>query len=350
MSSVPIRPTGTSSSRTLVRGLIARHVVGHGGEDQLLAFARQAWPREDEHAITKAAIGALGNDGTWDRLTADFLQDVRQRTVLGRMGFRRLPFHVRMLAASEGATGYWVGEGNPIPLSKPTIAGSRLAALQAAGIICLTRESLQNTSVLVEAALQEDLTAAVAGVIDQALLDPSNVGIADKMPASITYGAPSVASTGPFGEESMRTDLQALFNLYEGDPETAALAMSPRTALSICLMSARFGNTDMTTTGGTLFGLPVVTSNSLAGGSDGDTIALIDRRGIAYGLETFDIVQSTEADLLMSDDPPAGPAQMVSLFQTGTVAYKATAGANWENQREGGVVLLTGVDYSDVVS
>jgi hypothetical protein len=161
------------------------------------------------------------------------------------------------------------------------------------------------------------------------------------VPASITNGAPSVASVG-----SLREDLQALFALYEGDPETAALAMSPRSALQIGLLPGPLGNTDLTTTGGTLFGLPVATSSALAGDSNGATIALIDRRGIAYGLETFDIVQSMEADLIMSDDPPDGPAEMVSMFQSNTVAYKATSGTAWENQREGGVVLLTGVDYS----
>lgn len=341
MSSIPLRPTGTTGTRTLVRGLIARHCVGNSDQDALMAFARRAWPREDENAITKAAVGAIANDGTWDRFVSDFLQDVRQRSVLGRMGFRRLPFYVRTLKSTQGARGYFVGEGKPIPLSKPTITGSRLEPLRAASIICLTRESLMNTSPLVEAALQEDLTAAVAGVIDQMLLDPSNAGVTDETPASITNGAPSVASTG-----QLREDLQALFALYEGDPETAALAMSPRNALQIGLMPGPLGNTDLTTTGGTLFGLPVATSSALAGDSDGDTIALIDRRGIAYGLETFDIVQSSETSLAMSDDPPDGPTEMVSMFQTGTVAYKATSNANWESQRSGGVVLLTGVDYS----
>jgi len=44
-------------------------------------------------------------------------------------------------------------------------------------------------------------------------------------------------------------------------------------------------------------------------------------------------------------DSPTSPATMVSMFQTNTVALKAVIHANFENQRVGGVAVLTGVNY-----
>jgi hypothetical protein len=49
----------------------------------------------------------------------------------------------------------------------------------------------------------------------------------------------------------------------------------------------------------------------------------------------------------MSETPSSEP-EMVSLYQTNAVAFKATVGANWQRQRSGGVVVCTGASYSTV--
>lgn len=341
MSSVPIYRSNRAS-RTIVRSLIARHAVmeDHGDVE---TFCRQTWPGDSE-MIAKTAVAAIASNETSQGVVADFLQQVRERSALGRLGFRRVPFDVRLLKSTSGAQGYWVGEGKPIPLSKPVLAGSTLKALKAAGIIVLTKESLKVASPLTEAALEEDLLSAVAGILDFAFLDPSNGGVANETPGSVTYGAPSIAATGSDGD-ALRRDLQALFALYEGDLSQAVIVTTPRIALNIALMKEPLSNTDLSPLGGTLVGIPTATSLALGSTTDGDYIALMDRRGITYNLDDLVLEVGDQTSLIMSDTPPDGPAEMVSLWQTNSVAWKAVADAAWENQREGGVVMITGADY-----
>ena len=57
--------------------------------------------------------------------------------------------------------------------------------------------------------------------------------------------------------------------------------------------------------------------------------------------------KSSDTTLIMSDNPESAGA-LVGMFQTDTVAFKTLVYANWENQRPGGVAVITGADYSPV--
>jgi HK97 family phage major capsid protein len=197
----------------------------------------------------------------------------------------------------------------------------------------------------VESGLATDLEKAVAAALDEALLNPNNAGIANEVPASITHGAPTIASSGSTFD-ALRADLSALISAYQGELESAALIMSARTAVQISLLAGASAAVDLSASGGTLFGLPVATTSALAGDSSGtSSIAIVDTQAVAYALDNLAIETSSETSLLMSDSPSGG-GQMVSLFQTNTTAWKSEALANWEVQRSGGVVLLTGVNYA----
>ena len=55
------------------------------------------------------------------------------------------------------------------------------------------------------------------------------------------------------------------------------------------------------------------------------------------------------ATLAMADDP-GSPAEMVSMFQTNTVALRAVVSANWTAVGTGGVVVVSGANYSGSTS
>lgn len=331
-----------SFATQFVRGVICKSV---GGADAP-RYAAARWPWSDPNQIAKAA--AITASETSDRLADAFLDAVRERTALGRLPFRKAAFNTRTIAAAAGSHGYWVGEAKPIPLSKPALAGVSLAPLTVAALIAMTREALRDASPTTEAGIRRDLEAAVAAALDEAAFDPTNAGVTDERPGSLTYGATPVMSSGN-DATALRTDVAALLGVFGGDVATAALLMSPRTALQISLLPQPLGNADLTVNGGSLFGLPVVTTGALAGGSYGDYMALIDCGGAAVALGRLDVLESYDATLVMADNPSA-PSEVVSMFQSGTVALRATCAANWKNLRTGGVVLLTGVDYSAAMS
>jgi hypothetical protein len=81
-------------------------------------------------------------------------------------------------------------------------------------------------------------------------------------------------------------------------------------------------------------------------------LTLADAAGIAafdMGLE----VAASENGTIEMDDAPAGATDtplgmagnVISLFQTDCVAIKCTRRTNWQNGRDGGVVVVTGCHY-----
>ena len=106
------------------------------------AFAAARWPNE-AITIAKAAQSAIQTGDIGEPPAAEFLNAVREKSVLGGLvGTRPMAFNKRMLARTNGATGFWVGESSSIPLLKPVLAGSTLTAKKVAAIICTTAEAL----------------------------------------------------------------------------------------------------------------------------------------------------------------------------------------------------------------
>jgi len=305
------------------------------------AFAAARWPNE-AITIAKAAQSAIQTGDIGEPPAAEFLNAVREKSVLGGLvGTRPMAFNKRMLARTNGATGFWVGESSSIPLLKPVLAGSTLTAKKVAAIICTTAEALRAESPAVEAALEFDLQTGCVGALDVALLDSSQAG-SDSTPAAITHGAPTVDATG-----DTAADLKALVSAFAGDMSSAYLATDPDTATGLAMVRGANGSflfPDAGPRGGSVLGIPLLVSRHSPRDSSGGQIALIDASGIAVALEGIELSQSPNTTLVMSDTPTS-PAAEVSMFQTNTVALKAVIRCNFENQRVGGVAIITGANY-----
>lgn len=335
-----------SGRRTYLRGLIART----SDPNNVRELIQRRWPWADTAGIEKTAVGALTGQG--DKYTADFLSAVREQSVLGRIGFRQLPFRHRAIAATTGARGYWVREGDATPVGKAALAGAILEPMAVSVIVAQTNEAVASANHLVEQGLQNDLEGALREAIDEALLHPANAGIAGEVPASIFYGAPTLQTAGPSADD-LRSDITALFAAYTGRLSTAALILSPRTALQIALLQQTLGSTDLSATGGRLFGLPVFVSEAMNGASGGDWLGLVDASAAIFAMDDLRVSRADEA-LLECDDAPAGSsaspaaasANLVSLWQTNSIAWQARVAANWKLFGSGRAVLIAEADYS----
>src|SRR5690606_11045651 len=100
---------------------------------------------------------------------------VRERSVLFRLrGLRRTGFRVRTITTSP-AIATWVAEGAAAPMLSANIDNVGLARGKVVGMTAATQEALEGTPGI-EQLLFNDLAAAYADALDDALLDPANDG------------------------------------------------------------------------------------------------------------------------------------------------------------------------------
>lgn len=341
-------PTGY---RTFARAIIAKTIGGtHGAAE----YARTRWG--DACAATmlvKAGVGAVTSTSPMSAVGSaddEFWPTVVDASIPGRLqGLRRVPFNVRLLSMATGARGYWVGQSRAIPVSKPVLAGSSLSPLKVGAIIVMTKESMTAANPQAEARFEEDLRNAVVGALDEAFLDPANAGISGEMAPAVTHGAQANASSG-----DPAIDVAWLISNFSGDLSQAYFVTDPVTAAEIALYrvaNGTFAFPDAGPRGGSILGMPLLTTRHSTRDTSGGSLALIDPSGIASNLEGVEVMQSTQATIEMSDAPTgrsdtpvALSAVPVSLFQNELVALRATIRANWERQRDS-VAVVTGADY-----
>ena len=314
--------------------------------------------REGLLQLTKAAVAA-GDTTTagWaselvyaQNLVNEFIEYLRPMTIIGQINnWRRVPFNVRMGSMTGGTTGYWVGQGAPIPMSKGTTSSTSLGITKAAGLVALDEELVRSSSPSAEQLIRNDLGNAVAAISDTSLIDPNQGGTANVQPASLTYSATAVAATGT-NYAALSADIQTLIGTMtdtDVDVSGVTLVMSPRTALALSLMVTSLGQQQfptMSATGGTLFGFRVIVSRYVAaitGSPDfGRMIVAINAPEVFLADEGQVMIDvSREASIQMLDNPTntstgsTTATTMVSMFQTHSIAMKGVRFINWAKRR-----------------
>lgn len=338
------------------------------------AIAEQLWgPDSDIVGIFKTGVvGGATLSGNWaanlvgteTSVFADFAEFLRPMTILGKFGtggipsLRAVPFRVALVSQTAGGSGYWVGEGKAKPLTLSGFDRVTLAPLKVANIAVLTEEVIRDSSPKAEVIIRDTLAAALRERLDTDFVDPSLDASANVSPASITFGAPTVGSSGNTQDDvftDVRTLMQAFINA-NNPPSTGVFIMSTSNALALNMMQNPLGQRafpDITMQGGSFFGLPVISSEYVD-----DNVILVNASDIYFaddGDVTVDV--SRDASLLMDDNAgasmnsttPTG-AQVVSMFQTNSVALRAERTLNWAARRDSAVAYLTSVAWGGAVS
>lgn len=348
------------------------------GEERPTDVAKRLYPDYAELEIAlKTAVAAgttgvvgyagalVGNETT---IFADFAEFLRPLTIIGQFGaggipsLRRVPFRTRLLSQTAGGTGYWVGEGQPKPVTNFTFASTTLLPYKAAAITALSMEVIRDSSPSAETIIRDQLAQAVASRMDTDFLDPQK-GLDSASPASISNGLTPIDSTGR-DADSVRADLVNVFAQYitnNNTPSSAVWVMSAITALQLSLMTNALGQPEfpgMSMTGGRLQGLPVITSEFLGytfdSPTEGRDVFLVNAGDIYFGDDGgVEVKMSTEASLQMDDAPTvaSGPSvtatSLVSMFQTNSVAFLAERTISWKRRRTEGVVHLKQVEWGE---
>lgn len=342
--------------------------LAHKSHRDVMQVAEDLYGQRDPEVVgmIKAAVIAvntttdsslIGNYGGW----ADFVEFLRPQTIVGRFGaggipgLRRVPFRVPLISQTGGGTGYWVGEGKAKPLTKPTFGRTELSPFKVANIAVATMEALRDSSPSAEMLIRDDLAAALVVRMDTSFIDPANSGQTGVRPASITNGISAIPSTGN-DAEAVRADVRAAMSVFitANNPLSSGVwIMSSTRALALSLMVNPLGQLEfpsISMNGGTFMGLPVIVSEHVT-----DYVALVNANDIWFADEGgIAVDMSTEASLEMMDNPTGDSvastpvdAELVSMFQTNSVAFRAERTINWARRRTSGVAVLSDVTWGD---
>jgi HK97 family phage major capsid protein len=219
------------------------------------------------------------------------------------------------------------------------------------GIVVVTDELARSSDPDAAELIRQDLAGAVAQFSDVAFLDPSVAEVVGVSPASVTYGAPTIASVGT-NASAIAEDFKALFNLVTTNMTAPYLIMKPSTAVGLATNEdVQFLTRDLGPTGGFVAGVPVICSaNTPADGdSPGDsTIILVDAAEVFMNEGPIEFDASKNAIIQMAsapDSPTTASTQMLSLWQNHLLAILVRRYIRWQRRREGSVAMLTGVNY-----
>lgn len=335
-----------------------------------IAKSRYANDGERLHTVLKAAVAAgTTTDSTWAAplveyqiMASEFIEFLRPLTIIGRIpNLRRVPFNIKMPRQTSGGNAYWVGQGAPKPLTKLDFDNVTLRWTKLATIAVLTEELVRFSNPAAEQLTRDALAEAIIQQSDVDFVDPSKAEVSDVSPESITHGITPIVSSGN-DAESVRADIRAVFASFIASnltPTNGVWIMTSTTALALSLMVNALGQPEfpgINMLGGTFWGMPVVTSESVPTESDGGLVILANASDILLADDGQVVIDaSREASLQMLDNPTnnsstATATTMVSMFQTNSVAIRAERFINWKRRRPTAVAYLRGVNWGQVSS
>jgi HK97 family phage major capsid protein len=332
-------------------------------------IAKSMWPDspEVEMILRTAVTAGTTTDSVWagplvyaQNLASEFIDLLVPATIIGRIpGLTRVPFNVRVPRETTGASVNWVGEGAIKPVSSMAFDSVSLVFNKVAGIVPITQELMKFSNPAAEGLIRDSLIRAIAYLTDRDFLDPAKAVATGVSPASITNGVTPVQATGTTSA-ALLTDLGTLITAYTAanyNIGNLVLIMTSSQAWKIGMMLNALGQNmfpGVGAGGGTLMGIPVVTSENIvaAGGSpaDGGIIVALSAPDILLaddGGVTIDA--STEASIQMDttpDSPATASTITVSAFQYNMVFIRAERFITWVKRRSTAVGYINSAKYA----
>jgi HK97 family phage major capsid protein len=286
-------------------------------------------------------------------LSSEFVELLRPLAIIGRLaGARRVPFDVSFARQNSGASVSWVGANAPAPVSQLSLDLMTMGHAQISGIVAISKELALSMKPSAGQLFQTELLAAVAQFLDQQFISPGISAVAGVSPASITNGITPMQSSGSTAT-AIAADLTTLLTSL-ADADVGLVAPFWIMTQSDCVRLATKTTTtgarafpDVTAKGGSVYGVPILASNSVPHSTSGGSIVvLLDAAQIDIGDEgLIGIDVSQEASVQMDSAPAGGAQQLVSLWQQNYIGYRVTAFRNWQRRRDEAVAVLDGCHF-----
>lgn len=329
-------------------------------------FAKQWTDTPEVERVLRAAVDpmtsthatAAGPLVEETNMASEFVDVLRPLTIIGRIpGLRRVPFNIKIPRGVTDPSVGWVGEASSKPVSAMAFDNITLLYHKVAGIVPMTEELWRFSNPDVEMLIRDALASQIAYRTDRDFLDPTKAEETGVSPASIIYGVNPIASTGTTAD-ALRDDLGSLLAAYAAANMSFSgivLVMTAQQAVKISLMRNTLGQREfdgLGVNGGTLEGIPVITSENIVGqgGSptDGTPIIAINAPEILIAEGGVEVDASREASIQMNtapDSPETTSTVLVSAFQRNLILIKAEEFITWKARRTGAAQWISYAKY-----
>lgn len=362
-----VKPAPAIEVKELPKGtLFTRYAMavaaGKGSYSDTLAYAKQfsGTPVVAEmvkYFHTKAVAGSTDTgSGVWggelvnpNTAMTQFVELLMPQTIIGQVqGFDRVPFNIPIITQTGGSTFAWVNEGAPKPVGELSFDRDTLGKSKCAGIIVMTEELARLSSPSAEARARQDMVNQCRKFLDEQFIQVA-VTAGSESPASITNGVSSPAATGT-DVDSLKADLITAFGTFTTNHiplSGLVIVTTPDIALGISLMTNALGQApagfNVTPTGGTLLGYPVIVSESV----DSGTVVIFKPSEIFLADDgDVRIDASNQATLDMSGSTTA----TFNLWQRNCVGLRAERWINWKKKRANVVAVIDTAAYGPTAS
>lgn len=361
---VPVKKESTAEKGIAFARYAMALIACRGSRADAQQYVKQTFPEGDiSDAVvaglqTRAAVapGTVANATFAAPLVVtqylnDFLELLRPATLIGRIpNMRHVPFNVSMPAQTAGGTYKWVGEGKMKSVTNAQYAAVTLTRAKVAGIIVLTEELVRQSTPSAEAAVRDELVKGATAFLDAQFVDSTVAAVAGVNPASITNGVTGTAASGATMANA-RTDIAARIAAFAalGYPlGELVILMSESQAFNLGLGLNAVGQPlfpGITVTGGTLLGVPVVTSQAVGNQiviAHAPSIMMADEGGIEIDVSREASIQLDSAPT----DPPDATVVLTSLWQANLVGLRVERFITWGKARSNSVDRITSVAYA----
>lgn len=357
---------GQNYTRMIIAKAVA-HIMGGGVSAAGIAQSRWGKSNPTLVALMKAneVAGGGSGSGEWgaelvqadNRYTGDFITYLTSRTVYDKLALRQVPANVTIKGQDGTATGYWVGESKPIPVSKADFSTVSLTPLKVGALAVVSNELLRDSSPSAEMLIRDALADASAQRIDTTFLS-TTAASAGVSPAGLLNGLTAVLSSGT-DATALRTDIKALYRNFINAKNVGGLTlvMHPAQAKALSLLVNSLGQTEfpgLNAEGGTLLGDTVVTGDNVEGSfmillkpSD---IYRIGDTGVEVSVSREAAIEQNSAPTGATDTPVGVSQAWTSMFQSESTAIKVVRSINFAKRRSTAVAYISDADYDGVES
>lgn len=254
---------------------------------------------------------------------------------------------IKIPRQTSGAAGGWVGEGQPVPVSRLGFGSLTLQPKKMAVITFSTQELMDHSNPSIQSLITSDLVMGAATTIDKTFVD-GNAATATRPAGLQTYGG-SVASGGAT-LDLIRADIRAAKQalVTANVPMTAPVwLMSETTKIALEMIQDTIGQdafSEVKT--GSLSGYPILSSNAV-----GDVLILIDAAQLIKGMDMAPVIDSSMDATINADGAPttgdlgAVTTPSYSMFQTDQVAIRMRQRLDWGMRHTEAVYCIQSVAY-----
>lgn len=354
--------------QNFTRGIIAK-ALSRLNDTPVAAIAAQRWGKTNPRLVEWIKAGEVAGGGTlsgeWgtelQRLdglyTGDFISYLYGMTLFDQLPLRTVPANVTVKGQDGAATGYWVGESQPIPVSAQDFSTVNLRPLKVAALAVISNELIADSSPAAEQLVRDALVEASRQKVDSTFFS-TTAAAANVSPAGLLNGLTAGTSAGT-SAANLRADIAGLYAGFISDKNASGLVFvtTPTLAKQISLMSTDLGVMEFPGMSGSppnLHGDPVYVGDNVGAGDlilmKPSDIYRIGDSGVQVSISREAVIEMSSAPNNEGFGPTAAGEALVSMFQTENTAIKVVRRINYAKRRTGAVRFIGNADYGSSTS